>query len=176
MMEARQLRDNYFQLGVAACKAGQLDLSARLLEAGVQECRRLKLEDLISAGLLYNLAVVNHRRGLPAGVESLLLECLKICRKVVKDDHPAITLVSRLLASHYYESGNLELAGYYYRQVMKKTTAPAQEQIDDLVRLAKIEHASAHHKQVQKICHKIYTLQGSDFAQPKSSPIAGAYV
>lgn len=169
-MKADQLRNNYLQLGVAACKAGHLQQAARLLEAGVHESKRMKLKDLGTAALLYNLAVVYHESGVHDQVENLLLRCLKLCRQNVSNDHPALLLVSRILAHYYYECGNFETAGYYYKQALKRPQLPAVEQVDCLMRLAAIENASARHERVQKICQEIHALQINQFTNPAANP------
>lgn len=179
-MQTDHLRNNYLQLGVAACKAGLIDQAARFLEAGLQESERLNLKDLRTAGLLYNLAVVYYRKGLREEVESLLLRCLRLCRQHVACEHPASKLVLRLLASYYFQFGNLTLARYYCRQILKKQSLKPAEQVGYLMRLATIEKASSHPERVQDICKRIYALQKDQYAMHPANctaaPLATAVI
>jgi tetratricopeptide (TPR) repeat protein len=161
-MLSDHLRNNYLQLGVLACQAGQLEQASRFLQAGIQECERLNLKDLRSAGLLYNLAVVHRKNGQHKQAEESLLRSLRLCRRLVDADHPAQLRVLRALAACYYENGQLDLAASYYRQIMKSVKLPATEQVHYLLRLCAIENAAARHDRVKKLCSRVYAIQNSE--------------
>jgi tetratricopeptide (TPR) repeat protein len=170
-MKTDHLRNNYLELGVAACKAGRLDQAAKMLEAGVTECERLNLKDLGTAALLYNLAVVYQKSGLSGQVERLLLRSLKLVRQYGQGYSPALYTVSRLLADYYFCKGNFEAAGYYYRQALKNPSLRLPDKMHYLMRLASIENAYARHARVQQICTKIYQLQKEHYPNSKDHPV-----
>ncbi len=169
-----QVRNNYLKLGIIACKSGQLEQAARWLEAGIRESDRLNLKDLGTAALLYNLAVVYHKNGLSNGVEGLLLKCLKLCKQCGGNKHPTLPMVSRLLADHYYDSGNLDAAAQFTRQALKSKSLTPAERVDYLIRLAAIENKSERHANVDKLCNKIFALSSDQYANYANSAMQSA--
>lgn len=162
-MQADLLRNNYLQLGVSACKAGALDQAAKLLAAGVEECDRMNLSDLGTAAMLYNLAVVYQKKGINAGVEVMLLRCLKLCRQIGGKNHATLPLVSRLLADYYYKTRKFASARYHFKQALRSKTLQPIEHLNYLMHLVEIENEAARHERVQQICQKIYSLQSENF-------------
>ncbi len=176
MLKNDHVRNNYLEMGIAACKAGRLAEAATMLEAGMQECDRLNLKDLGTAAILYNLAVVYHKSGITAPLEKLLLRCLKLCRRYGGKEHPTLPMVSRLLADQYYKNSKYEQSAHFYRQALKSPSLSPADQADCLVRLLAIENALANRDRVEQICQDICSLKINYFESNKALAVGSQVI
>lgn len=158
-MDHDYLRRNYLEVGLKFCKAGNWIRSAQILEAGLHECERIGLQDILSAAILCNLAVVNQRLGKSEVVERYLLRSLSISKRFFHDKHPSVIAISRLLANHYYELGFLQEAGQLYKRALAGASLKREERVDCLIRLAAIENAYHRRSRAEALCREVCELR-----------------